>query len=185
MGLSVPAAAEGVKAFPWITQADPRIVTRTFITPSGPFVDGTRIVILPFDQPPGGPAPPPFGEFVFQGLLQQGHAESIVSLPSTPWAEPPAWKAGRQTDADRFAAAALEGREHGCQYVVTGRVHWVFRTTAYGLRARVTIWVVAAETAEVVWYGTKTADWIRAYPLEDCLLRLAWSFVSDWEAPAP
>ena len=107
----------------------------------------------------------------------------IDSVPSLPWDNLPAWKVRELTDADRIAAVAKQGYSRKLDLVILGSVDALFRKPSKGLTARVTLRVINTRDGEVLWYGTKRADWLRRFALDDCLLRLAWSFVSEWSAP--
>ena len=117
-----------------------------------------------------------------QALLQNAKAEMIDSVPSLPWDNLPAWKVRELTDADRIAAVAKQGYSRKLDLVILGSVDALFRKPSKDLTARVTLRVINTRDGEVLWYGTKRADWLRQFALDDCLLRLAWSFVSEWSA---
>jgi hypothetical protein len=133
----------------------------------------------------GGPPPPEFAPLLTQALLQEGSARSVTQAPNAPWDSTPAWEANQWNEASRIAAVAADGRERGFDFVVLGRVDSFFRTAAQGLRAKVTVWLISTRDGAVVWYGAKKAEWLRRYVIEECVLRLAWSFAIDWRPPPP
>jgi hypothetical protein len=144
-----------------------------------------KLGVYPFVIVQGGePAPPEFAPVFAQALLQEGSASSVTYVPATPWDDTPAWEAGRWTDATRIAALAADARRRGFDFVVMGRIDSFFRTAAQGLAAKVTVWLISAHDGAVVWHGSKKAEWLRRFSLEDCVIRLAWSFATDWRPPS-
>jgi hypothetical protein len=142
--------------------------------------------VYPFVVLQGGePVPPEFAPLLAQALLQEGSARSVTPVPDAPWDPTPPWASSRWNEASRIAAVAADGRERGFDFVVLGRVDRFFRTAAQGLSAKVTVWLISTRDGAVVWYGAKQAEWLRRYSLEECTLRLAWSFATDWRPPPP
>ena len=177
-------AAQKLKSFPFFNRSDPKIETRVFVHAPQLKLACKEVGVLPVSrshQP--DPAAPAFETFLQQALLQNAKAEMIDSVPSLPWDNLPAWKVRELTDADRIAAVAKQGYSRKLDLVILGSVDALFRKPSKGLTARVTLRVINTRDGEVLWYGTKRADWLRRFALDDCLLRLAWSFVSEWSAP--
>ena len=181
-----PIPADRLKSFPGFNRGDPKIQTIVFVYMPHLIISDKRVGVLPFDLPADGePQAPPFGAFLQQALLESEAARSVSYIPSLPWAKVPAWKLERWTEADRISVAAQDGRARGLDYVAIGRVDSLFRTASHGLQANVTLWLISSSDGRVAWYGAKKAVWLRRYPTEECLLRLAWSFVTEWRAPKP
>ena len=67
--------------------------------------------------------------------------------------------------------------------MIWGTVENFYRDARGGLRVRVSLRVLSAKSGAVLWRGEKRAEWRRRFPVEDCLLNLAWSFVAEWLPP--
>lgn len=104
-----------------------------------------------------------------------------MGLDSRPWDHLPDWQARQWSEQDRLASISRHLANRGFDLAAWGRVETVHRTARSGLLARVTVYVIEPGRPQPVWYGTKTADWIRYLPVPDCLFRLAWSFVEEWQ----
>ena len=181
VGSTLPA--QKLKPFPFFNRSDPKIDTRVFVHAPQLKLAGKEVGVLPFSRSsqPDHNAPS-FETFLQQALLQNAKAEMIDSVPTLPWDNLPAWKLIELTDADRIDAVAKQGYSRKLDLVVFGKVDALFRKPSKGLVARVTLRVVSTRDGEILWYGTKRADWLRHFTLEDCLLHLARSFVSEWSA---
>lgn len=172
------------QAAPWFKRADPDITTHLFVYRTHLTLLDRRLGVYPFVIAQGGePRPPEFAPRLTQALLQEGSAVSVTQVPGAPWDQTPDWEASRWNEASRIAAVAADGRERGFDFVVLGRVDSFFRTAAQGLTAKVTVWLISTQDGAVVWYGSKKAEWLRRYSVEECVLRLAWSFATDWRPP--
>ena len=176
--------AQKLKPFPLFNRSDPKIETRVFVHAPRLKLACKEVGVLPF-SPSNQPdtKAPSFEIFLQQALLQNAKAEMIDSVPALPWDHLPAWKVRELTDADRIGAVAKQGYSRKLDLVILGSVDALFRKPSKGLVARVTLRVVSTRDGEILWYGTKRADWLRHFTLEDCLLHLAGSFVSEWSAP--
>ncbi len=182
VGSTLPA--QKLKPFPFFNRSDPKIETRVFVRAPQLKLACREVGVLPFsrsNQP--NPNVPSFETFLQQALLQSAKAEMIDSVPALPWDNLPDWKVRQLTDVDRIGAVAKQGYSRKLDLVIFGTVDTLFRKPSKGLVARVTLRVISTRDGEVLWYGTKRADWLRRFALEDCLLHLAWSFVSEWNAP--
>jgi len=184
---AVPAASGGsAPAAAWFKRGDPHITTFLFVYRPHLVLMDRELGVYPFViLQEGEPSPPEFGPLFTQALLQEGSIASVAYVPEAPWDGAPVWKANGWTEASRIAAVAADGRQRGYDFVVLGRVDRLFRTASDGLVARVTVWLISTSDGAVVWYGAKNADWLRRFPLEDCVLRLGWSFAVDWRPPPP
>jgi hypothetical protein len=177
--------AERLKAASWFKRGDPAITTFLFVYRPHLLLFDRKLGVYPFVILQGGEPPPPeFAPLLAQALLQEGSAASVTYVPEAPWDGTPVWEAGRWTEARRLAAIAADGRRRGFDFVVMGRVDSLFRTAGEGLAAKVTVWLISTRDGGVVWYGTKKAEWLRRFSLEECVIRLAWSFAIDWRPPA-
>jgi hypothetical protein len=183
--LEFSTAGARLQAAPWFKRADPDITTHLFVYRTHLTLLDRRLGVYPFVIVQGGePRPPEFGPPLTQALLQEGSAVSVTQVPGAPWDQTPDWEASRWNEASRIAAVAADGRERGFDFVVLGRVDSFFRTAAQGLTAKVTVWLISTQDGAVVWYGSKKAEWLRRYSVEECVLRLAWSFAIDWRPPS-
>jgi hypothetical protein len=181
LGLSAP-----LHAATWFKRSDPAITTFLFVYRPHLLLFDRKLGIYPFVIVQGGEPPPPeFAPLLTQALLQEGSSGSVTNVPVAPWDATPAWEDSQWTEARRLAEIAADGRERGFDFVVMGRVDSFFRTAAQGLVAKVTVWLISTRDGAVVWYGTKKADWLRHFSLEECVIRLAWSFATDWRPPPP
>ena len=170
-----------LKGFPWINRGDPKIKAVVFVDAPQFKLACKEVGVFPFSVPDQGePKAAAFATVLRQALLMQGAAETIADIPSLPWDELPAWKLRELTDAEKISAVAKDGDARRLDLVVLGSVDSLFRKPSGGLEARVTIRVVNTRDGEILWYGTRHANWIRHYPVEECLLHVAWSFVEDW-----
>ncbi len=184
--VGVLCGTQPVKAAPLFKRGDPRITTYLFVYRPYLVLLDRKVGVYPFDVvQQGEPVPPAFAPLLAQALLQEGSAVSVTQVPIAPWEQTPIWEAPQWSEAGRIAAVLADGRERGFDYVVLGRIDRFYRTAAQGLMARVTVWLISTQDGAVVWYGAKHAEWLRRYPLEECLLNLAWSFAIDWRPPLP
>ena len=184
--IALIAPAENLAAGSWFKRGDPHITTFLFVYRPHLLLLDRQLGVYPFVIEQGGePSPPEFAPLFAQALLQEGSTASIVFVPEAPWEATAPWKAGLWTESARIAAVAADGRQRGFDFVVLGRVDRLYRTTADGLVAKVTVWLISTADGAVVWYGAKNADWLRRFPLEDCILRLGWAFAIDWRPPPP
>lgn len=183
--LIAAAAADGLsaqlKGFPWINRGDPKINAVAFVDAPRFKLACKEVGVFPFRVPAQGePQAIAFATLLRQALLMQGAAEMIADIPSLPWDDMPAWKLRELTDGEKISAVAKDGDARRLDLVVLGSVDSLFRKPSGGLEARVTIRVVDTSDGEILWYGTRQADWIRYFPAEECLLHIAWSFVEAW-----
>ncbi len=179
------AAADGLsaqlKGFPWINRSDPKINAVVFVDAPRFKLACKEVGVFPFRVPDQGePQASAFATLLRQALLMQGAAETIADIPSLPWDDMPAWKLRELSDAEKISAVAKDGDARRLDLVVLGSVDSLFRKPSGGLEARVTIRVVDTRDGEILWYGTRHADWVRYFPVEECLLHIAWSFVEAW-----
>ena len=179
------AAADGLsaqfKGFPWINRGDPKINAVEFVDAPRFKLACKEVGVFPFSGPDQGePQAVAFATLLRQALLMQGAAEMIADIPSLPWDDMPAWKLRELTDGEKISAVAKDGDARRLDLVVLGSVDSLFRKPSGGLEARVTIRVVDTSDGEILWYGTRQADWVRYFPAEECLLHIAWSFVEAW-----
>jgi hypothetical protein len=56
----------------------------------------------------------------------------------------------------------------------------VFRTASGGMVIKISARLWDVESRAQVWSGRISVNWIRRYPLEDCLLRAAITLVEEW-----
>jgi len=68
--------------------------------------------------------------------------------------------------------------------LATGRVDALFRTASGGMVIKVSAELWDVEGRVPVWSGRIAVNWIRRYPVEDCMLRAAMVFVEEWAAAA-
>jgi hypothetical protein len=178
-------AADGLSAqlkeFPWVNPSDPKINAVVFAEAPRFKLACKEVGVLPFRLPDQGEAKAAaFGTVLRQALLMQGAAETIADIPTLPWDEMAAGKLRELTDADKISAVAKDGDARRLDLVILGSVDSLFRKPSGGLEARVTIRVIDTSDGEILWYGTQQADWIRYFPVEECLLHIAWLFVESW-----
>ena len=166
--------------FPWLRRADPKIETFVFTQLEDLAVGKTHVGILPFPGAPAEPAPPDFGDFLLQALLEEGHVTAVRKPEKAPWERLPEWQRQELDELQRTRSAVNWGRAENLDLIVLGRTESVFRTAHQGLTVKVSARVLSVEDGRVLWYGRKRAEWIRSYPTEDCLLNLARSFVDEW-----
>jgi hypothetical protein len=187
LALAASLLAEArLHAAPWFKRGDPEITTHLFVYRPHLLLLDRKLAVYPFVVVQGGePVPPDFGPLLAQALLQEGSASSVTQIPDAPWDQTPTWEASRWNEAGRIAAVAADGRERGFDFVVLGRIDRFYRTAAQGLSAQVTVWLIETSDGAVVWYGAKKAEWLRRYTLEECVVRLAWSFAIEWRPPPP
>jgi len=187
LALITIVAANGLSAqlkkFPWVNRSDPKITAVVFVDAPQFKLACKEVGVLPFSVPDQGETKgAAFVTVLRQALLMRAVAETIADIPSLPWDEMPAWKLRELSDADKISAVAEDGDARRLDLVVLGSVDALFRKPSGGLEARVTIRVVDTSDGEVLWYGTRHTNWIRRFPVEECLLHLAWAFVEDWTA---
>ena len=185
VSLCLPSTAQPVlaqlKSFPWFNRSDPKITTRVFTRNPGFRLSCKDVGVFPFSVSElSESASADLSTYVRQALLAQGVAETIAHISTAPWNEVPAWKARKLSENDKLRAIGADAAGRGLELAVVGRLGAAFRKPSKGLSVRATVWVIRARDGEIVWYGTKHADWIRYFPLEECLYHLAWSFVLDW-----
>ena len=175
-----------LKSFPWFNRGDPKITTRVYTRNPGLRLSCKDVGVFPFVAPElTGPRAPDFSTAMRQALLRQGAAEKIAHVSTLPWDEVPAWKVRELSESDKLGAIAADTAARKLEVAVVGRLGSAFRKPGKGLTVRATVWIIDARDAEILWYGTKQADWIRYFPLEECLYHLAWSFVLEWGQPSP
>ena len=173
-----------LKSFPWFNRGDPKITTRVFTRNPGLRLSCKDVGVFPFEVPElTEPRSPDFSTAMRQALLTQGAAETIAHVSTLPWDEVPAWKARELSESDKLAAIAADAAARKLEIALVGRVGSAFRKPGKGLTVRATVWIIDARDGTVLWYGTKQADWIRYFPLDECLYHLAWSFVLEWGRP--
>jgi hypothetical protein len=179
-------AAQARLSAGWFKRGDPAITTFLYVYRPHLLLLDRKLGVYPFVILQGGePVPPEFGPAFAQALLQEASAAGVTYVPVAPWEGTPAWELDRWTAGGRLAAIAADGRQRGFDFVVMGRVDSFFRTAAQGLVAKVTVWLVSTENGAVVWYGAKKAEWLRRFSLEECVIRLCWSFATAWRPPHP
>ncbi len=172
---------DGLKPFPWFNRSDPKIQTQVFLRGVDLDISGKRVAIYALDVPvKGQPDLIPFGPVLEQALYQEKSSAAVDYFPAPPWRSPLAPQMKDLTDHERDGSAILHGRSKNADLVVIGGVQSAFRTAGGGLLVSISLRVISAHDGRIVWYGRKRADWIRRFPIEDCFLNLAWSFVSDW-----
>ena len=170
-----------LKGFPWVNRSDPKIKAVVFVEAPRFKLACKEVGVLPFSVPDQGEEKAAaFGTVLRQALLMQGAAETIADIPTLPWDEMPAGKLRELTDAGKISAVAKDGDARRLDLVIFGSVDSLFRKPSGGLEARVTIRVIDTSDGQIVWYGTRQADWIRYFPVEECLLHVAWLFVESW-----
>ncbi len=159
------SAAQAPRIF---TRSDPKIDHLVWVRKLPPYLDKKRVGFLPFQVPDSvSPEPPSFAEILQQLVQAENAARSVTVAGSVAFA------------ADDVDAAARFGRLQGYDLVVLGRVDSLFRRSNGGLVLKITLRLVSTSKGEVLWYGAKKADWIRYFPLEDCLRSLAYAFLDD------
>jgi len=149
------ASSGVIEALPGFRRKDPRIQTFTYRRAYPLHLAGRSIAILPFPAPqPGRPKAPDFAPFL--GLaLGWAFPDSVIEL---------------------------DGNPTGADVLIEGKVDLLHRVGAQGLKASISasVFDVSAGEPFVLWSGTKKADWIRRFPMDDCLLQLADDFVKTW-----
>ena len=173
------AAAQTPRPFPFFNRGDPKIQTLVFVRQPDLDLAAKRIGVLPFTVPDATrPGTPSFGDLLHQGLLAAGLNTRLLAVDGFSWDDP------RLTEEERIGWAAGYARSRNLDLVVAGRVDYIVHRRAGGLVLKVTLRLIAAETAGVVFYASKKADWLRSYPPEDCFRALADSFLSELVPPA-
>lgn len=145
-----------LESLPGFRRRDPRIRTQVFQQADAIELAGRAIGIRPFEiRQAGEPAPPDFAPYLGRALTW-AFPDSVVELGPRPAA--------------------------GAEVLVQGRVDLFHRMGAQGLRAAISVVVYDVSQGQefMLWNGVKKADWIRRFPTDDCLLRLADDFVSTW-----
>ena len=161
-------------------RADPKIQTLVFHRDQPPYFAKKKVGVLEFPTPAAGePGAPSFGDLFHQLLLSEDTANRVAFLEGV------SWDREKLTEDQRVTAAAAYAQARALDVVVLGRVDSLYRRANDGLAVKVTLRVVSAAGGEVLWFGSKQADWIRYFPLEDCLRTLANSFLDDLLPPAP
>ena len=177
-----PLEAQFRRLFPWLQRADPKIQTEVIVDKRTAELLELKIGIFPFaSNIKGEPGPPPFAQYLEKALLQAG--ADAAAAPRRPWDGLPRHRVRSLTVENRRAALAAAGRSSGRELVIWGTVENFYRDARGGLRVRVSLRVISAESGTVLWRGEKHAEWIRSFPAADCLLNLAWSFVAEWLPP--
>ncbi len=167
-------SALGLKSFPFINRGGPKLKTLTFIQSPTLSLANVRVGVFGFSIPSyADPPPPPFGELLYQALLAEQAAGRVTYLDA-------AWDSEKLAEQERIASAASYGRARGLDLIVLGRLDSMLSRSSGGLVLKVTCRLVSTQTGEVLWYGSKKADWLRRYPLEDCFRTLAYSFLEEW-----
>ena len=170
-----------LKSFPWFNRGDPKITTRIFTRNPGFRLSCKDVGVFPFAGPELSAQPSPdLATYVRQALLAHGAAKTVAHVSTLPWDEVPAWKARELGENEKLRAIAADAANRELEVAVVGRLGSAFRKPSKGLTVRATVWIINARDGEILWYGTKQANWIRYFPLEECLYHLAWSFVLDW-----
>lgn len=191
-----PAWAERLKDFPlkglpWFNRGDPKIQAVLFVRRSGLSLGAGGVGVASWRLGPSarGEAPA-LGDFIEQAFLRRGRAGRIRHVDSSPprgrWDAP----LGKISIEERIAAALIQARARELEVIVLARTDTLFRTASHGLLLKATVWLVDVADGSVLWHGRKSASWLRHFPLEDCLLLLAESFVDEWpeadvQEPAP
>lgn len=179
------ASAQLHKVFPWFHRADPAVERHLFIGSPDFRIDRKRIGVLPFESGQRGePAPPPFAPFLRQALAQRGIAGAIADI-ADPLRDVPETDRLRFDREWRIARALDSSKTTGVGLLALGRVDAVFRTASGGMVIKVSAELWDVERRAPVWSGRIGVDWIRRYPIEDCMLRAAIVLVEEWESAAP
>ena len=167
--------------FGWLRRADPKIETFVFTQHDGLAVGEKRIGLLPFPAASEAePAPPDFALSLLRALLEDRRVDEVRKLDEAPWEALPEWRKRTLDKQEQVRAAVGLGPYAGFGSDRPRPGGDVFRTARQGLTMKVSLRVLSTEDGRVLWYGRKRAEWIRSFPTEDCLLRLARSFVEGW-----
>ena len=170
------------RLFPWLRRADPKIQTEVIVDKRTTKLLELKIGIFPFaSNIKGEPGPPPFARYLEKALLQAG--ADTTAAARRPWDGLPTHRLAALTAENRRDALAAAGRSSGRDLVIWGTVENFYRDARGGLKVRVSLRVLSAKSGAVLWRGEKRAEWRRRFPVEDCLLNLAWSFVAEWLPP--
>ena len=177
------AAGSPVSAIvPLASAQEPKIQTEVIVDKRTTDLLELKIGIFPFaSNIKGEPGAPPFARYLEKALLQAG--ADATAAARRPWDGLPTHRLAALTGEDRREALAAAARSSGRDLVIWGTVENFYRDARGGLRVRVSLRVISAESGTVLWRGEKYAEWIRRFPVEDCLLNLAWSFVAEWLPP--
>ena len=174
------AGAQLHRIFPWFHRAEPAIESQVFRSQPGIRIDGRRIGILPFPAgQEGQPVPPPFSSFLRNALYASASAGSVVDIDDPSGILPEAERE-RFGDTQRMALALDRSKAAGADLLASGRVEAVFRTASGGMVIKISARLWDVESCAQVWSGRISVNWIRRYPLEDCLLRAAITLVEEW-----
>ncbi len=180
-GSQAAAALQSGGLFPWLRRGDPKIETFVFMQRAGLAVGKKRIGLLPFPAArEAEPVPPDFASSLLRALLEDRQVTEVRKPEQAPWVALPEWRRRELDEPEQVRSAVAWGRAQGLDLIVLGRTEALFRTARQGLTVKVSVRVLSAEDGRVVWYGRKRAEWIRLFPIEDCMLHLARSFVEEW-----
>ena len=139
---------------PGVRRRDPRIRTLIYRQAGVIELDSRMISIRPFEvRQAGQPPPPDFAPFLGRALAW-AYPTTTIHLDSQPAAD----------------------------VVIRGRIDLFHRIGSQGLRVNISaaVFDVTAGADFLLWNGAKKADWIRRFPADECLLRLADDFVATW-----
>jgi hypothetical protein len=176
-----PLVAQVPETLPHFQRSDPRIRIETFLRSAEISVVEKRVGVFEFvSEPQGSPPSPDLAPYFQQALWQQQLAIEAVWLGPVPALSAPT-PAGSRFDQAFILAASQVARTHGVDVVLIGRTQRVVRTISGGLTVKATLWLVHVEGQTVLWHGRFRADWLRHFPLEDCLLHAAWWVLADLE----
>ncbi len=164
------APAQGIKFF---NRSDPKVQTLIFIDNAALDITDRRIGIFPFPASPFAAPSPAFGEVLHQSILAIEIAGQVVYLDNVK-------QEGEQSETERIAAAARYGRALKLDLVMLGRVDSLSARSSGALNVKITLRIISTRNGEVLWYGVKKVDWIRRYPIEDCLRLVAESFLEEF-----
>jgi len=188
---------------------DPTVRTIEFLRANWLSFAEQRVAVYPLELPPHGrPLPPQPADYFVQALLDAGNVAGATHRTDLPWTRKPPHEQAAASDEQKLAWITADARRGNFDRALFGRVNKLYRTPEQGLVSDVVMWVVDADPppsptvpwrsarpalqlsrvgeeddAPVLWYGRMTLIWSGRYPLEDCLLRMAASFVRVWEPP--
>lgn len=204
-----PGAAAQRNSLPWKKAKDPTVRTIEFLRADWLSFAEQHVAVYPLELPRHGqPLAPQPADYFVQALLDAGAVAGATRRAALPWADKPPHQQAAAGDEQKLAWITADARRGDFDLALFGRVDKLYRTPEQGLVADVVMWVVDAEPpptpslpwrsakpalqlsevdeaddAPVLWYGRMTLIWSGRYPLEDCLLRLASSFVRVWAPP--